>query len=355
MRVEDLFFKTYHVPPTASEQAFGRVNLIGEHIDYNGGTVLPTVINRQVEISISLNEERSDQILSNIFNDSVSRAIDQVKMNHWSDYVVGALNQCRQLNYLSGGVKVAIQSNIPHGGGVSSSTAVIIATIRAVLKMQNIQFDPISVAQWAQQVEQNYIGMPCGIMDQMAISIGVQNRALALDTVSLDYSLVDLSTDFHFAVLNSGITRQLNDGRYKVRRDECDAASKQLGVEYLCLMDDANYQMLGQLPLTLQKRARHAYHEQRRVLQFVDALKDDNIEKVGQLMDESHVSMKDEFEVSTVEIDAMVASAKEHGAIGARLTGGGFGGCIVACVAKSDIKKWAANMKQSHPNSELIC
>lgn len=355
MNVEEAFSREFGEPPAAAGNACGRVNLIGEHLDYNGGMVLPTAIDKQVRVALHNGRTDADEIYSATFKECSLRPIDGERKQHWSDYVAGALSKARQLGLLDGGMRVAVQSNIPYGAGVSSSAAVIIATLRAAHGLAGKSPDSIELAKWAQAVEHSYIGMPCGIMDQMAVAVAEPGRALALDTRTLDYSLVTLPDDYHFAVLFSGVGRKLDEGRYAQRRQECELAAKQLGVPYLCLMTDEQYANVDQLPAPLNMRARHTFTEQARVTQAVHALQSQDIASLGLLMTESHVSMRDDFEISVPEIDAMVLSALEFGAIGARLTGGGFGGCIVACVPKHYIVEWWANMESAYEKSTFVC
>ena len=256
---------------------------------------------------------------------------------------------------LDAGVNIAIKSNIPYGSGVSSSAAVIIATLRAVQQLNGLTYDPVELAKLAQVVEHKFIGMPCGIMDQMAVAVAEPGFALALNTQTLEYSQVKLPEDHHFAVMFSGVTRRLDEGRYAIRREECERASAGLGVTEICTMSPSKVLEVDSLAEPLSKRARHVYSEHQRVLQTIDALKQNDLDAVGRLMNISHDSMRDDFEITTAEVDKVVQSANEFGAIGARMTGGGFGGCIVACVPKSQLQTWAEKVEKRHPKAKLIC
>lgn len=188
----------------------------------------------------------------------------------------------------------------------------------------------------------------------MAVSVAEPGRALALDTDSLGYSIVDLPHDYHFAVLFSGVTRRLDEGRYAVRRGECKQAVEQLQATQICTMSDEQSHAINTLPEPLNRRARHVFTEHQRVLNAINALKTKDIEVFAQLMNESHSSMRDDFEITTDEVDNVVESAREFGAIGARITGGGFGGCIVACVSKDRLDDWKSKMQDRHAKSEFI-
>jgi len=354
MTIEQLFFDHFNEQPSAASVACGRVNLIGEHIDYNGGLVLPTSINRFVHIAISHGSPEVDEICSQMFEGCTVRPIGSVANGDWSDYVAGALSFARERGLLEHGVRIAIESDIPYGAGVSSSAAVIIATFRAIEALTGASFDKVEVAKWAQHVENDYIGMPCGIMDQMAVAVAQSGHALSLDTDSLDYSYVELLDGYHFAVLFSGVTRRLDEGRYAIRREECEAAVEELAVDYLCTMSEQKSAEIKNLAEPLDRRARHVFTEHKRVLNAIDALKEQDADWFGQLMNESHVSMRDDFEITTDEVDAVVESAREFGAVGARMTGGGFGGCIVACVPSDLLETWKQNMLVRHEKSRYI-
>ena len=356
--IHALFQQQFGVPAHATGSAFARVNLIGEHIDYNAGMVLPAPINRMVKVAIAQvdsNAEQKDKIYSQVFQQQVSLALDSHATRHWSDYVAGALASARASGLLNGAVQIAIQSDIPFGAGVSSSAAVTIATFRAIENMTNKRLDKADLALRAQAVENDYIGVPCGIMDQMVVSVAELGYALALDTHSLDYTVIDLPTSHHFAVLFSGVTRHLDEGRYLQRRQQCEHAAALLKVPYLCTMSESQSQAIAQLPAPFDRRARHAYTEHARVLQTIDALQANDLPRVGELMNASHASMRDDFEITTPEVDAVVASAREFGALGARMTGGGFGGCIVACLERNQVTQWQQQMQARHPQSEFIC
>ncbi len=354
MSSQKSFREIFSAEPDVAVSVPGRVNLIGEHLDYNGGVVLPTVIARKVDVEISSNDSKEDHIFSQEFGEKCMRPIDDRKSGHWSDYVAGALAKCRALGYLEIGLNVWIESDVPHGSGLSSSAALIVAVIKAVLKLSDQSIEDLVIAQWAQQVEHDFIGIPCGIMDQMAVAIAREGQALQLHTDDLSYALVDLPTEYQFAILHSGISRKLNDGRYAERRAECEAAAKALDSEYLCHLGAADLRRIEQLPQDQMRRARHCVTENLRVKEAVEQLQSGDMAAFGKLMNESHNSMRDDFEVSTFEIDALVTGARRAGAIGARLTGGGFGGCIVACVAKHILPQWKDQMALDFPKAAYI-
>ena len=349
------FISLLGAAPQGIGVAHGRVNLIGEHIDYQGGTVLPTGIPNRAEVGVIVDGDSDhDEIHATGFGDHIVRSIDDPVASHWSDYVAGALQQARAHGLFKGGVRVATHSDVPHGAGLSSSAAIIVATLKAIHSAQGIPIDNVQISRWAQTVEHHYIGMPCGIMDQMAVAIATDGQALCLDTDSLDYSLVDLPKTHHFAVVHSGVTRRLEDGRYGARRHESEAAQAALGGKLLCKLTEREARAIETLEPMLRRRARHTYSEHHRVLASVEALKAGDLPAMGAIMIDSHRSMRDDFEMTTPEIDILVNAAVERGALGARLTGGGFGGCIVACVRREDVDDWYAALLAGFPAIKLV-
>lgn len=341
--------------PHGLAMAHGRVNLIGEHIDYHGGTVLPTAIPNRADVGVVLGTGLDhDTVYADGFGQSVSRPLDDPANHHWSDYVVGALQLARAEGLIEGGARLATVSDVPHGAGLSSSAAITVATLKAILTAAGRMVDNVQVSLWAQSVEHHYIGMPCGIMDQMAVAIATHGQALCLDTDSLAYTLVDLPADHRFMVVHSGVTRRLEDGRYAGRRHESEAAAQALGVPQLCKMSDEAAARVGTLDPVLQRRARHVHSEHRRVLDTVTALNARDFAAVGALFAQSHRSMRDDFEMTTPQIDALVEGAVETGAVGARLTGGGFGGCIVALVPAAAATDWYSALERRFPAISLV-
>lgn len=356
MRDQDkIFLSALGAQPQGVGTAHGRVNLIGEHIDYQGGTVLPTAIPNRADVAVILDTDNGhDEIHAMGFGDHVVRTITDPAASHWSDYVAGALQQARAHGLLKGGARVSTHSNVPHGAGLSSSAAIIVATLKAIHTAQNLPIDNLKISRWAQAVEHDFIGMPCGIMDQMAVAIATDGQALCLDTDSLDYSLVTLPKTHHFAVVHSGVTRRLEDGRYRARRRESEAAKAALGVELLCKMTEREARGIDALEPMLRRRARHTYSEHHRVLAAVAALNAGDLSAMGAIMIDSHRSMRDDFEMTTPEIDILVEAAVQRGALGARLTGGGFGGCIVACVPRDGLGDWYKALSADFPAIRLV-
>jgi galactokinase len=321
------------MPDEVVAEAPGRVNLIGEHTDYHGGYVLPTVIPQHTCAHITRRDDR------------LVRASTTAITGSWEEYQVGAETAGRGLlDYVQGvtamlarhgivvpGLDVRIDSSIPLGAGVSSSAALEVSLLRGLRLLLHLEYDDVTLAKIAQSVETDFVGAPVGIMDQMASSLGRDGEALFLDTRSLNFERVLLPTSIEILVIHSGITHAHAGGEYVVRRRESFEAAERLGVARLREVDAAMMPRIAALPGVLARRARHVVTENARVLAAVAALRVGDVDRLGVLLNESHVSMRDDYETSTVEIDVLVGVAQDHPDVyGARLTGGGFGGSIVA-------------------------
>lgn len=327
-----------------------RVNLIGEWIDFNGGTVLPMALAPSATVQITANATGLDRITSTHFAISQNFDIDAPAQDHWSDYVRGALQYARGRHWIESGQDVSVESTIPVGAGLSSSAAIIVATLKAA-SLGLADLDGAALAFAAKDIENTFIGVPCGIMDQMAVALGTPGTVLALDTRDCSYTLLDLPQTWSVVVIHSGVRRALSDGRYRVRRDQCLEAAAALGVDYLC---DASLLSIDALAEPLVNRARHATSEAARSRDAIAALRTGDRSRFGRLMNESHDSLRDDMEVSVPEIDQLVCDAVSLGADGARITGAGFGGCIVALVEPERMEDWWSALKLRHPSIERV-
>ncbi len=334
-------------------RAPGRVNLIGEHTDYNGGMVLPAALSVGLEVVLTPRHDLTASITSTSHDEAAERSMDDGACGDWSDTALGALQEARRLRLITGGADLSIRSSIPAGSGLSSSAALIVAVLKAARKARGTGPDDVQLALAARRVENDFLGVPCGIMDQMAVALATPGTAMALDTKTLDYDLVTLPADQSLVILHSGVTRKLTDGRYKQRKDECDIAKAHFGTEDLCLLDPDSIAK-ADLADPARLRALHCATESARVIGAVDALKSGNIAQLGALMNASHASMRDLFDISLPPIDTLVESAVELGAAGARLTGGGFGGCIVALVANASRQDWQTEVLARHPGARFV-
>jgi galactokinase len=325
-------------PPAAAEThaaAPGRVNLIGEHTDYHGGFVLPTVLPQTTRVRGRRRDGRSVRASSTAFPGVATQFTlgEESLSRGWIDYVQGVTWVLARSGVALGGFDVTIESSIPVGAGVSSSAALSVSVLRLLRQLFVLPLDDVMVAKLAQLVETDFVGAPVGIMDPMACSVGRRGEALFLDTASLAFEHVPIPAGAELLVIDSGVTHHHAGGRYAERRHESFAAAERLGVARLRELTVADLAKVRALPPLLARRARHVVTENQRVVAMVDALRHADLERAGTLMNESHVSMRDDYEISTDDIDRLVVLAQTHpAAYGARLTGGGFGGAIVGLV-----------------------
>ena len=353
--IEQHFQETFNQQPEEVAYAPGRVNLIGEHIDYNGGMVMPLGLPVGLSVALRRRDDSQIQIASDRFSGIAKIALGDPKADGWADYALGAVSLAVADGLLTGGVDMVITSTIPDGAGLSSSAALIVAILKAARDASGSTATNEEIAMLARRVENDYIGIPCGIMDQMAVAVASDGEAIALNTSDLSYTRLTIPDGYRIAVIHSGIQRKLSDGRYAKRKNECDEAATLIGNSNLCLLTKTQQQKAADLPSPLNQRVHHCVTEHQRVLKAVDALRDHNMHAFGALMNASHVSMRDDFDVSLPEIDTLVDGALSAGAIGARLTGGGFGGCIVACIKNEDYAGWEVKFLSAHKSAVIIC
>jgi len=327
------FETAFGVAAEAVAFAPGRVNLLGEHTDYNGGFVLPMPLGLGVAIAIGRADAPGHvHLVSDQFAEGERRRIDEPAKGAWSDYILGSLQRIARDEIAETGLRVVVTGNLPVGAGLSSSAAVEVCTLRVAAGLFEKAVDPVAMAKMARAVENDFVGMPCGIMDQFAVSVGRPGNALFLDTRRLEHRPAPVPEGHSFVVIHSGVRHKLTDDGYATRVGECNAAARALGVEILSDLAEADLERITALPDPLNRRARHIVTENRRVLDGIGALDAGDAKAFGRLMTASHVSQRDDYDVSVPEVDALVEAALRHGATGARLTGGGFGGSIVALV-----------------------
>ena len=347
-----LFEHHFAALPQVTATAHGRANLIGDHTDYNNGFVLPCLLTHQTSVSISLTEEGMITGVSEEFG-LASRPLDQECDGQWLDFISGALAVLTPYGLDGRGIQVAVSSAVPAGAGVSSSAALEIALLRALVKAAGLtDIAPKDMAKIAQKIEHDFIGTQCGIMDQMVVSVARPGQAMVLDCQSHDIALVEFFPSAVLMVFHSGSGRKLSEGLYNTRLSECQMAAQALNLPSL---RQANLTMLDQLtdPIALQ-RARHVISENQRVQDAVIALKADEPEMFGALMVQSHQSLAKDYEVSSPVLDQLVQTCLDANALGARLTGAGFGGCVVALVKAGDEDRILAAVSQHCPKAYLV-
>ena len=320
--------------PTHRADAPGRVNLIGEHTDYNGGFVLPIAIPQRTRVELARRDD--DRVRATSREIEPGRAQEyrlgaEQPGREWLDYLRGVTAILRTDGHALGGFDVRVESDVPLGSGLSSSAALEVALLRVLREAFGLAIDDVALARLGQRVENEFVGARVGIMDQLAASLADERQALFVDTRSLAYERVPLPPDVQLVVINSGVSHSNVSGEYNTRRAECEAACRALGVAELRDLDLSDLPRIEALPAPLDRRARHVVTENARVLEAVAAMRAGNSGRLGTLFYASHASMRDDYEVSISEIDLLVELARADAeVVGARLTGGGFGGSIVA-------------------------
>ncbi|MCC7369623.1 MAG: galactokinase [Chloroflexi bacterium] len=335
MTLQERFESLYGRPATASVSAQGRVNLIGEHTDYNDGFVLPMALPLATRVAAAPRADDRVRVSSRERDDgaiSTYRYGDEQPAGSWVDYVQAVTSVLTAARYrLDRGLDIALESDVPLGSGLASSAALLVALMRAARGVLGLELDDVSLARLAQRAENDFVGARVGIMDQLCASLGDEHHALFVDTQSLAYERVLFPDTLELVVINSGVSHSNAAGDYNTRRSECEWACALLGVSSLRALTLDDLPRIDALPAPLNRRARHVVTENQRVLDMVAALKAGRLDELGPLMAGSHASMRDDYEVSVPEIDLLVALAVAHPeVVGARLTGGGFGGSIVA-------------------------
>ena len=327
--MSDQFRLWVGVEPAQVWEAPGRVNLIGEHTDYNGGFVLPIAIDRFTSVAAGA---RDDGVLR-------CHSLDVPDDTGWAKYVEGVVQALAAEGVDVGGADVLVTSTVPAGAGLSSSAALEVGAAAALSALAGADFDAGRLAQVAYRAETEFVGVPVGIMDQTVVALAHEGHALFLDTRSLVSKQVPFDTTafgLHVVVVDSGVRRRLDDGRYAERRKQSEEAAAALGVEQL---RDATLDQVEAAPIdeTLRRRARHVVTEDERVLRVVDLLLDGKIRDIGPILLASHASLRDDFDVSCDELDIIVETAMDKGALGARMTGAGFGGSALVLVPDSNL------------------
>jgi galactokinase len=333
------FHQAYGYPPQGLFRAPGRVNLIGEHTDYNDGFVLPMAIDRAVWVAAAPRRDRQVRILALSLGDDAlaSFALDGLAPDpqaRWTNYVRGVLAMLEQAGHRLSGLDLTYDGDVPIGAGLSSSAAVEVAVATAADRLFDLGLPGLPLARLAQQAEHAFAGTRCGLMDQLISAEGRAGHALLIDCRTFEWQVVPLPAGRTVVVCDTGKRRGLAGSAYNRRRTQCEEAARRLGVPALRDLDVAAFEARARaLPALLRRRARHVVRENNRTLAAAGALRRGDAAGFGRLMNESHASLRDLYEVSCEELDLMAALAQSQpGCYGARMTGAGFGGCVVALV-----------------------
>lgn len=340
---------TFHAP--------GRVNLIGEHLDYNGGTVLPMAIGRGITAHVRANGTRQVRLASQGFEGmrvlDFENLTDLVQHNEWHDYPAGVVLQCFADGMRIPGLDILFTSDLPTGAGLSSSAAIQVLTGYVLHHFVSGRVDRPALAMLAQRVENQFIGVACGIMDPYIIAMAQAGSAMLLNCTALTYQYVPFTPDAHqLMVLDTGVSRALVDGEYNSRRIVCERAFRRLSQQYpLANLASAS---LAQVEKGLTdpeelRLARHVVTEQARVHAAAHALRLTNWEEFGRLLDASHASLRDDFQVTGPALDAIVTAAQAHPAcVGARMTGAGFAGSAIALVQTEAVEAFTKEVTETY-------
>ena len=350
------FAQAFDAQPDLIARAPGRVNLIGEHTDYNDGFVMPMAIDFDMRIAARARADRSVNLYSVDLDKHDTFSLDDVRRVFqdratWADYVRGVADVLQREGYALRGMDAALTGNVPRASGLSSSAALELAAITAFRLLGQLELDPVKAAVLGQRAENQFVGVNCGIMDQFISSCGQADHALLIDCRSLDYQLVPLPGGVRIVVTDSSVRRGLVDSAYNERRAQCEEGARLLGVKAL---RDVSVEMFEasetSLPALIARRCKHVVTEDDRALKSGEALKRGDLEFFGQAMNASHASLRDGYEVSIKELDVLVEIQQSvPGCLGARLTGAGFGGCTVALVREDAVPNVIEAIQQEYP------
>ena len=352
MNPEKTFEMIYHTPPDAIGFAPGRVNLLGEHTDYNGGHVLPCALDKGIYCAAARRKDGVFRFRSENFPQTGIVSYPALSSHGcWADYPVAVIRAFVAFGYpISAGADFCFWGDLPDGAGLSSSAALEVATGTVLKALFDIPVTPQEIALMGQFAENHFIGVRCGIMDQFASAMGRRHCAVLLNANTLAYEYASL-TNASLVIVNSGVKHSLASSAYNERRRECEAAAQALGVSALCELSPAAFEEKKHLikdPVR-RKRAKHAVYENQRVTDGVQALRRGDLEVFGQLMNDSHRSLRDDYEVSCQELDLLAEIAWTCGVYGSRMTGGGFGGCTVTLTEPQAAKRFIETVRLEYP------
>ncbi len=346
--------------PVRTFYAPGRVNLIGDHTDYNGGLVFPCAINYGTALVVRASSQSAIQLASTNFDLFAVLSRDQTGQkygDHWINYPLGVLQQFEKAGFDINGIECLFSGNVPNGAGLSSSASVSVVTAYALNALFDGALDDLSLAKMAQRAENDFVGVHCGIMDQYAVTMGKSDHAMMLDCETLDCEQVPLSLgDAAIVLINTNQRRELSESKYNERVAETQSALKRLSdhtgataLAQLAPRQLIDCRMMFADASVEYQRARHVVTEHDRVKNAVAALRENDLQSFGQLMFESHDSLRDDYDVSSEPLNALVDIARDtRGVLGARLTGAGFGGCTVNLVSRDCVQLLLENVERDY-------
>ena len=335
-----------------------RVNLIGEHVDYNGGHVMPATIKMGTYGVVSMRKDNIVRMASENFDLRVQAELGDIvyrEEDDWGNYVKGVLKTFMDAGYKAGGMDIYVSGDIPNGAGLSSSASLELLIAEMINHLFNDNsIDNVEMAKLCQRAENEFVGVMCGIMDQFIISVGKEKNCIVLDCDTLKYEYIEYDLEgYSLVIMNTNKRRELNESKYNERRSECqialDSINRHVKIKNLCQLSIPEFRMYENFieDPVVRKRAEHVVFENRRVLLARDALKAKSSIALGNLLKESHDSLRDLYEVTGVELDTIVQAANQFdGCIGSRMTGAGFGGCAIALVRKTEVDKFMEEVSE---------
>ena len=341
-KTQEIFLESFGYPAENIIQAPGRVNIIGEHTDYNDGFVLPCAIDYQTVVAVAKRDDNLVRVIAADYqNQQDTFELSNELCAHpdylWSNYIRGVIKLLLTKELKISGVDIVLSGNIPQGAGLSSSASLEVVIGQTFKQLFNLPLSQEQIALIGQQAENDFVGCNCGIMDQLISAKGEQEHALLLDCRTLETQTIKIPDNLSILIVNSNVKRGLVDSEYNLRREQCEQAAQFFNVSALRdVTIEAFENLQDQLPAEIAKRARHVISENDRTLAAASALQSNDINTLGQLMAESHQSMSDDFNITVPEIDFLVTIIKEviGSRGGVRMTGGGFGGCVVSLIPK---------------------
>jgi galactokinase len=344
-------FSTYfNAKPEFIVRAPGRVNLIGEHTDYNDGFVLPMAIDHAVWIALTPRVDSTVRVRSlDLEVDSAFDLHSLAKGEGWLEYIKGVADQLQKAGHDLRGFDAVMTGDVPRGAGLSSSAAVELATARAFAAVSGFAWDAAQMAKISQKAENEWVGVNCGIMDQMASAASKAGYALFLDCRTLEIQHAPLPENTSVVILDTSTRRGLVDSAYNERRSQCEEAARWFGVKALRDVSLDQFEKSSGLSEVVMKRARHIVTENARVLEAVNVMKAGNIKRLGELFNASHASLRDDFEVTNEALNQIVECAQEQSSCyGARMTGAGFGGCAVTLVQEENAEEFTKSVSAAY-------
>ena len=351
-QVIQAFAEQFSASPEIVVRAPGRVNLIGEHTDYNDGFCLPLAIDRAMWIALRPRQDDVVKLHSLDFSETISFDVNQPTRGQksWAKYVEGVAWALQKNGYVLSGWEGVMSGNVPIGSGLSSSAALEMAIARTFAEVSGFEWQPSRMAQIGQQTENEWLDLQTGIMDQLISASGVDGHAMLMDCRSLTLEPVPLPETTAVVIMDTKTPRGLVDSAYNQRRAECEQAAQVLGVTALRDVSVAEFeQQADQLDPLIRQRARHVVTENERTLLAAEVMRAGNGRRLGELMNASHESLRYDYEVTSDTLNAMVEIAREQeGCLGARMTGGGFGGCAIALVMEQDVELFVANVFEGY-------